>query len=863
MVEKNSQSKKKIIEDSFLYSFLFITVFFISPLIFFTDLTRNPYYFQITILNISLIVIFFLLVLKLKFDLKFLTYGFANKQLLLVLLAFFLSSVYSYYFHNDFFKPAILSEFKRIWLFTLVNCVFPFYIAQFVDFNSTEDIPYWKYIIFIFLWGLGWALFPFLKSNSFSENLFFKFWDFYGFILWGSAIWFLLINFKTINHTLLLHLTMITSIIASIYGILQYFGIEFIWAKLVNPYGRRAVSTFGNPNFISSYVVMIIPVAIYYFVKTQKFVGRFFYSTVIISAIGMIFASLTRSSFLGLIASLIFIFSFKEYRSSFSLTNKKVRIIILSVFFLLLLWPDQNLKPLSFGVFSRMFEGLKATVSCISLELKEDEIYPSFHQRLLIWASAYNMFRENPILGKGWGAFELFYPYYQGDLIKKYPNIHSLRTHANNAHNEILEILSQTGIIGFGIVLLFFFSFVYRFLKDYNFLNYDDKIFIIAIFASLFGMIVDNMLNVSLHFAVPGFLFWWLVGILNKKFSPKVKLDFQQKISSFRKVGLIFLFIFSSAGVYYWYCQFMREVYYFEGFKLMRKNNFAEASKNLEKAYNYHSREVNNNYELANSYVRMNEYNKAIWAYGEALKSNSGYDEIFFNLGIIQKRVNNEKEALKNLKTSMFINPVNKTTFQALLEIYLKSPGFYADEAIKIIDEVIKVFPYESSLYNYAGYFLTIKKDYQKAKDYYEKGLSIAPLDNMLYENLKGVLNVLGIKNSEILDYASKCRELNEVLVSKPEEVIKRINLLPDKLKEKDFIIYIRAKAFFKMNELEKSKELLIKVLEKRKDLNDARYGLAVIYEKQGLFDEAKKQWLKILEYEPENKQVREKLEKM
>ncbi|MBI4656697.1 MAG: hypothetical protein HY746_08140 [Elusimicrobia bacterium] len=39
-----------------IFAVFFLTLaFFVSPILFFTDLTRNPYYFQITVLNSSIL----------------------------------------------------------------------------------------------------------------------------------------------------------------------------------------------------------------------------------------------------------------------------------------------------------------------------------------------------------------------------------------------------------------------------------------------------------------------------------------------------------------------------------------------------------------------------------------------------------------------------------------------------------------------------------------------------------------------------------------------------------------------------------------------------------------------------------------
>ena len=51
------------------------------------------------------------------------------------------------------------------------------------------------------------------------------------------------------------------------------------------------------------------------------------------------------------------------------------------------------------------------------------------------------------------GLLELFYPFYQGHFIDHIEMFRALRTHANNAHNELLEVWGQTGILGLGAFL--------------------------------------------------------------------------------------------------------------------------------------------------------------------------------------------------------------------------------------------------------------------------------------------------------------------------------------------------------------------------------------------------------------------------
>ena len=141
------------------------------------------------------------------------------------------------------------------------------------------------------------------------------------------------------------------------------------------------------------------------------------------------------------------------------------------------------------------------------------------------------MIQDHIILGKGWGLMELFYPYYQGPRLFN-ENFRPFRTHANNSHNEMLEIWSQTGFLGMGVYVWIWVVFIVFGLKmarsDLSADGNDEKagkqtqtdsrdkqLWSWALACASVGMLVDNFFgNVSPHFCVPGFLFWWQSGLL-------------------------------------------------------------------------------------------------------------------------------------------------------------------------------------------------------------------------------------------------------------------------------------------------------------------------------------------------------------
>ena len=808
-------------ENDFLsskfFSFIFVVLFFLTPLIFFTNFTRNPYFFQITLLNIFLSVfIIYLIITFIRKKNIFLPLNSAIIIYLLMLFVFFVSSLNSYLSHKEFFRPSIINEFRRVWLFTIINSFLPFFIAHYIKYDESKDFPY--SVWFVFLWGVGWLFFPYLKS----EDIFF---DGYGFFLWIVSIYYL--TRKTeFNLSSVLNLFMLSGFYASVYGIMQYFGIEIIWSKVLNPYGRRPVTTFGNPNFVSSYVLMLFPVSVFYFLKALDKRSRFIYFIFAISYLGMIFASMTRSTFIGLFSEIVILLFFKDFRDFVKKNIKVSKKFILTFIFIFLLWPDQNLKPFSFGVISRIYEGINKSIKNMGLNIDKKDVYSSYHQRLLIWRSGIDMFLEEPIIGKGWGSFELFYPFYQGRLLREYESIRNLRTHANNAHNELIEILSQTGIIGFGVWLMFFLTLYYN---SYRFIKFSQdnykKISVIVFLSSICGMIFDNMMNVSIHFATPGLLFYLLIGILSSIVYDKYFLIGIKKIIKVFLLLILFIFIYV---IYFWYLQLMREVYYFKGFKLVRKGELNSAIKSLEKAYKFNNREVNCNYELANSYARIDEYEKAIYMYKEALNSNAGYDEIYFNLGVIEKKVGLYEEALNNFKTSLWINPLNEKTYYAFFEVMEKKGYDDINDVKKIILDGVRVHKYNSYIINIMGYIEEKEGNKLNASIYYRKAVENDPSNKIYFENYLRTVNPN--IDSNIVDFVN----LYKNIISNSYDTVKtqkEFDRLEKSFKDNLRFQYLKAKYFFDIKRYSEAEEILRNIIDKDPMFYQAKYALGIVYE--------------------------------
>jgi len=669
-------------------------VILVCPLIFFTDLTRNPYVIQGTILYISLLLILGLFIIRSLREGKIVYFRTRLDLPLLVFLGFtiftFLRALLGSYNIPGFgaipgFSDAAWSEGSRTNLFILINCVLVFYVA--VNFIRDEE---------------------------------------------------------TIKRVLFL--SFLVAFIASIYAILQYFDLEPIWQQTVSPYSmKRPVSTFGNPVFLSSFLVIMIPLSIVSFIWAKSGFERFLHICLTAIMVLALFMTMARSSWIGLLVSVVFLaIIFKQKIAAY----KKWIFIAAAIVLLFMLiptkWQNES-KPFGFYVAER-------ATSIFSFEKSG----PAVYQRFLIWLSAWDISKQNPVIGAGWGLFEMLYPFYQQRWLT-HPLL-TQRTHANNAHNVVLENLSQMGIVGLGVFLWLIFCILkFGIHQIKNVKNDFHRMVAAGIFAGIIGMLVDNIVNVTLYFIIPGFFFWMFLGVLAGIGTSEKKVVKHSLIS---KTVFVVVILISALLVKMYASIFFAEINYFDGFKLAKKPEtpIEQAVPYLERAHQLHRLEVNNNYELGNAYARIaaqyrymnapaqaDEYQKkTIWAYQEAIAANPGYDEIYFNIATVYMQRNELAQAEENYKRAIFINPFSLDAMMGLGNIYLFSQQF--EPAKSLYQRAAFVNPASKDAWNNLGFADMKLNLLAEARECFLKALAIDPNFDIAKRNLSNIRAVPNTK---------------------------------------------------------------------------------------------------------------------
>jgi tetratricopeptide (TPR) repeat protein len=743
---------------------LLIACHFVAPLLFFTNLTRNPYVTQIALVHAGMA-----LALCVWAWSEAARPGGARLPRLPVTipLGLFLavwgaSWLRSYAVHPAFFRPAMIAEGARGALFLLAVCAATFVVSATLaaEDDGSSDVSLAAWIAFAFVWGLLWTGYAAARAQVVGrpEDFSALIWDPYGTFLWflgiAGAGW-LTRRGRVVDFV---HLALCTGFLASAYGLIQYFNMEFIWPYTLNPYGGRAVSTFGNPNFLSSFDVALMPVALALFLAEKPGARRLAYGALFLVFEAALFSTLTRSSWGGGVVACAALALSPRLRARARAESRALGLMAAAALAMALLWPSSSISSgYTPTVVGRLTE--------FSAMMKHDEYYSPFHQRVLIWASAWLMGSESPILGKGAGVFELFYPFYQGTLLHAYAFFHGMRTHANNSHNEILEVFSQTGILGLGAFLAFwaaFFESARRWAKGRA---GDDPLWAGAV-AGCAGVLADNMLNVSLHFSVPAFLFWWMAGLAMGRGAREAGKPFVWNARPALLRGAAAALTLFALGTTWLQVRFWeREAWFFAGFKLVRMEDLPRALRALERSRSWGPREVNALYELGNTYARSGRFADAETAYRQALDANAGYDEIYFNLGTVyNSNLKRPDLAVKFYQASWAINPLSVEMVNALTAFYLRDPSKHLDAAIEVLTEAVRDFPENASFWTNDGYALALAKRWADAEEAYTRALAIAPDQATAERNLGALAAESGRPRAPILGLLSDMRAVDAAI---------------------------------------------------------------------------------------------------
>ncbi|MFA6427551.1 MAG: O-antigen ligase family protein [Candidatus Magasanikbacteria bacterium] len=329
--------------------------------------------------------------------------------------------------------------------------IFPFIVPKIVVLRSIILLMFGAYIILALS---NWAKYKpqiasvisvsvmiFLASKIFSTFIgvdwYRSLWDNHermlgAFTLIHYVLYYLIITsvFKTKEEwKLFLRFFLSAGLVVLVIGFIQYFNRDF----LLNRGSDRVSSTLGNPIYYGGYALFLLFVAALLGAWETHRAWKIYALIGIVFSIVAIFLSGTRGTMLGFFASVLTVFVLYLVSSK----NRRLSKIMALVFFCLVI-----VGGLSF-LFreSAVVKGIPGFGRLLNTSITRD----SADTRIMAWEIAIEAWKEKPVFG--WGPTNYYYAF------NKYYHPAFLRhgygeTWFDNAHNAVLNILAEQGLIG-------------------------------------------------------------------------------------------------------------------------------------------------------------------------------------------------------------------------------------------------------------------------------------------------------------------------------------------------------------------------------------------------------------------------------
>jgi len=354
------------------------------------------------------------------------------------------------------------------------------------------------------------------------------------------AIFFLLIvlNLHTTRQVeRLITVALLASLPIALYGVLQHSGFEPIFPGY--DHTSRVISTIGNPIFLGAYLIMVIPLAFGRLLVSLRalLTGRqpasprrslllevIGYSSLLLLQLTCLIYTQARGPWFGLLggALLFIVLIALRHRVRWLLLIAIVSGVALIALLASLNLPNTPLEPFTESPY-------------LSRLVFSDELAAGTGTswvRLYIWQGTLELIRSGPNIGLtpdplrpirlfiGYGpettgiVFPLVYPY-------SLAYVESREAMADRAHNELLDLVVTTGVLGLLAFLLligcFFYYGIFLLRRTHSF---NTQITLIALLSAMFAHLIEAQFGILLFSAE--LLLWLYLALVSAMYVTEI-----------------------------------------------------------------------------------------------------------------------------------------------------------------------------------------------------------------------------------------------------------------------------------------------------------------------------------------------------
>lgn len=322
----------------------------------------------------------------------------------------------------------------------------------------------------------------------------------------------------------------------------------------------------------------------------------------------------------------------------------------------------------------------------------------AFSHRTSNYKNALRIVKDYPLLGVGLSNFGWIYHRYQ-DI----PWVYS-----RYAHSSFLDILSETGILGF-LAFLVFLGVCFLSIKK-NILSMitkpNENVLALGLFGGVSASILHNFIESDWHVSVILMLFMIELALLVVLLRTKASVILLRQFRSLEKIilstGILISLLMAFA--------LRMSVYNFQAY--LR----ASAEGDFDSARDYVRHSVTWSpiypfaYEALGSLsLRQNELGAALGYFKKAEALNPIYPENSFNVGYVQAQLELNRESEESFKKVLKKGPYTTPRYyNALAQFYILNNQ--EEKAKQIYEEAVRHFPYTPVFTSYAYMYNLMKK---------------------------------------------------------------------------------------------------------------------------------------------------------
>ncbi|PIZ24851.1 hypothetical protein COY48_00715 [Candidatus Collierbacteria bacterium CG_4_10_14_0_8_um_filter_43_86] len=281
-----------------------------------------------------------------------------------------------------------------------------------------------------------------------------------------STICYILLFYALVTHFSgqakalrnLIRIILATATITAIYAVLEKMGIDKnIWVQDVQ---NRVFSTLGQPNWLSAYLIALLPISLFALVRSHKFYARLINGALSLLFLSAIFFTRSQSG-IGATAIILLIFTI-----TISIQKKQPKLLLgVAVLLLALLFFKGDTVKRTLGSLNKI-NPFYSNATAIITEENKTRVggSDSMSIRRVVWQGAIDLGKKYPFFGTGVETFGYSYYWVR-------PSVHNLTSESdflyNKAHNEYLNFLANTGFLGLLAYLFLIFSILKLFLSKH------------------------------------------------------------------------------------------------------------------------------------------------------------------------------------------------------------------------------------------------------------------------------------------------------------------------------------------------------------------------------------------------------------